>query len=157
MRLAVVVLVALALALAGCGGGDGDEGADESPAQFAVRITSLLRDGDFDNAWRDLHPAQQKLVDRSKLEACWTQTDDVLNNPDVRLEVTDVADVKWHIPGTSLTSPSKAIEVHAVVPRATGGTRTLEQWTQHAFAVEGQGWTWILAPAMVADARNDVC
>ena len=157
MRLLVVAL--LAVALAACSGADDDDtasGRGETPKQFAVRITSLLRDGRFDAAWQDLHPEHQKLVTRQALADCWTQTDDVLNNPDVALEVTRVQDEDWEIPGTSLTRPSKAITVQAVV-RQTEGERVLETWTQHAFAVEGRGWTWILAPALLEDARTSVC
>ena len=156
----IVVLALVVVGLTACARGDGTAGAgdDETPAQFAMRITTLLRDGNFAAAWIDLHPEHQKLVTRSTLADCWTQTDDVLNNPDVELEVTAVADEPWAIPGTSMTSPSKAITVEASVPAEAGDRRVvLETWTQHAFDVEGEGWTWILAPALLADARTNVC
>src|ERR671913_119151 len=105
----IVALALVVLGLAACSGGDESAGAGdgETPAQFAMRITTLLRDGDFAAAWVDLHPEHQKLVTRSTLADCWTQTDDVLNNPDVTLEVTAVDDEPWAIPGTSMTRPSK--------------------------------------------------
>ena len=80
MRLFAIALVALGLAA--CAGGD--DVPEESPARFAVRIATLLRQGEFATAWIDLHPEHKKLVTRTDLESCWTQTDDVLNNPDER-------------------------------------------------------------------------
>ena len=153
MRLFAIALVALGLAA--CAGGD--DVPEESPARFAVRIATLLRQGEFATAWIDLHPELTKLVTRSDLESCWTQTDDVLNYPDVRLRVTSVADEDWAIPGTTMTRPSKAITVEAVIRPQSGGSRVLETWTQHAFDVGSEGWAWILAPALLEDARNDVC
>ena len=156
MRFAL--LPALVLTLAAC---SADETVApkhaETPAQFAMRITTLLRDGEFAAAWLDLHPEHKKFVTRTTLAECWTQTADVLNNPDVELEVVGVADEDWEIPGTSLIRPSKAITVQAVVPAATGGDRVLEMWTQHAFDTGTDGWAWILAPALLNDARTEVC
>ena len=152
MRGALALLVVVLAA--GCAGSDA-AAPEERPERFALRVTTLLRMGDFAAAWAELHPAHQEMVTRGTLRACWTMTDDVLADPAVDVEVVRVADEDWEIPGTDRTEPSKAITVRAL--GAGGGV--LETWTQHAFAVDDEPdrWGWILAPALLADAQGDVC
>ena len=96
MRFALLLGIGV-LALAGCGGGD----------------DTYLRTGKFDLAWRHLHPEQKKIVSSATLASCWTSTTDVLGDPNVRMNVVEVFDEPWRIPGTGLTRPSKAVTVDA--------------------------------------------
>jgi hypothetical protein len=145
------------LALAGCGGGDDREPATVAgPGAFALRINTYLRTGKFDLAWQHLHPEQKKIVSSATLASCWTSTTDVLGDPNVRMNVVDVFDEPWRIPGTGLTRASKAVTVEAVRPTQDGRKPVLEKWTQHTFK-EGSGWAWIVAAPFIDDVQKDAC
>ncbi len=155
MRYALIALGLLALA--GCGGGD-ERGQTPvaGPGAFALRINTYLRTGKFDLAWRHLHPEQKRIVSRATLASCWTSTTDVLGDPNVRMNVVEVFDEPWRIPGTGLTRPSTAVTVEAVRPTQDGGKPVLEKWTQHTFKT-GEGWAWIVAAPFIEDVQNDAC
>jgi hypothetical protein len=146
------------VALAGCSGADEREQAASfsGPGAFALRINTYLRTGKFDLAWQHLHPEQKRIVSQATLASCWTSTTDVLGDPKVRMNVVDVFDEPWRIPGTGLTRPSTAVTVEAVRPTQDGGKPVLEKWTQHTFKT-GSGWSWIVAAQFVADVQNNAC
>jgi hypothetical protein len=152
-------LVAIGLlALAGCGGSDDREqaAAVSGAGAFALRINTYLRTGQFELAWQHLHPEQKRIVSQATLASCWTSTTDVLGDPKVRMNVVDVFDEPWRIPGTGLTRPSTAVTVEAVRPTEDGRKPVLEKWTQHTFRT-GAGWSWIVAAQFVDDVQKNAC
>jgi len=160
----IFLLLAILVLAAGCAATN-DESAEqaaggERASEFAVRVDTYLRKGQFGPAWRELHPEQRKLVSRSQLASCWESTDDVLDDPTVEIQVTGQKDEQWRIPGTNLTRPSTALAVQAVTVRETRGQQVravVETWTQHTFDAGEEGWAWILAPALLHGARSGFC
>jgi hypothetical protein len=146
------------LALAGCSGADEREQASalSGPGAFALRINTYLRTGQFDRAWEHLHPDQKRIVSQATLASCWTSTTDVLGDPKVRMNVVEIFEEPWRIPGTGLTRPSTAVTVEAVRPTQDGRKPVLETWTQHTFRT-GAGWSWIVAAPFIEDVQKNAC
>jgi hypothetical protein len=149
------VLAAVALAAAGCGNGGGstttiarNEALDQSAARFVVQVQAQLRRGRFAQAWRSLHPAEQKVVSARRLASCYPSN----RYPrTVTFRASEVRDVSWHVPGTSGLSDAEAVTVTA----SSGGT-TIETFDQHIVRRAG-AWRWMLTRAFFDRARRGAC
>jgi hypothetical protein len=149
------VLAAVALTAAGCGNGGGstttiarDKALDQSAARFAVQVQAQLRRGRFPQAWRSLHPAQQRVVSAGRLASCYPRN----RYPRaVTFRASEVRDVSWQVPGTSGLSDAEAVTV-----TASSGGKTIETFDQHIVRRNG-AWRWMLTRVYFDKAKAGAC
>ena len=145
---------ALALVAAGCGGNGGstptarDRAADASARRFAVSVQAQLRRGQFERAWRSLHPAQKRFVSAQRLTSCYPRN---VYPRTVTFRATEVQQVRWHVPGTAGLSDADAVTV-----TATSRGRTVDVFEQHIVR-SGGTWRWMLSRVFFDRARRGAC
>jgi hypothetical protein len=148
------VVAILALGAAGCGSGGGSTKAgrntalDDSAARFVVQVQAQLRRGRFAQAWRSLHPAEQRVVSARRLAACYPNA---YYPRSVTFQANEVRDVSWRVPGTSGLSDAEAVSV-----TASSGGQTIDAFDQHIVRRAG-AWRWILSRAYYDRAKSGAC
>jgi hypothetical protein len=148
------LLGAVALLAAGCGDGGSTttlarkRALDQSAARFVVRVQAQLRRGRFAQAWRSLHPAQQRVVSASRLASCYPHN---YYPRTVTFRASEVRDVSWQVPGTSGLADAEAVTV-----TAKSGGKVIDTFDQHVVR-RGSAWRWILSRTFFDSARRGVC
>jgi hypothetical protein len=69
----------------------------------------------------------------------------------VTFRASDVADVRWTVPGTGETTDAKEVTVSAT---STGAPK--QTFKQHVVRV-ARGWAWMLSSAYFQRAKNGKC
>jgi hypothetical protein len=122
--------------------------ANQSAAQFVVRTQAQLKQGKFAQAWRTLHPAEKRAVSARRLASCYPRNQ---FRGTVTFRATDVADVRWTVPGTGDTTDAKAITISV-----TSRGQPKQTFKQHVVRIGG-GWVWMLSSAYFARAKSGKC
>jgi hypothetical protein len=135
--------------------------AEIEPVQdFVLRVNDYINKGQWGRAWALLHPAQRKLLSANDLADCMEGASVAANfGSEAKLQIEEIYDEPWEIPGTKVTEPSKAITLKAVMNYEEGGEKIeteLGQFTQHAFRV-GDHWTWIVSQEVTDLLQDDLC
>jgi len=141
---AAAVLLAVVVVLAGCG----STKPKERPGAFAVRVVGLVVHNKYSRAWRDLHPADQKVAPRDEYVACETRSPVIAVPRSVK--VVRVRDESIGL-GDGTFVPSKAVAVRM----GFAGGFTLVH-TVHVVESHGS-WKWILPSWRFRDYRADRC
>ena len=144
--LAPVAALLVALA-AGCGGGSavpsGDAGA------FAVKVMHLIVTTQYGQAWRDLHPDDQKVAPLAEYVACENRSPIMVRPISVR--VLDVGERAVDL-GNGRSVRSKAVQLRLVFP----GAGNILVRTVHVVAVKSD-WKWVLPARRFQDYADDAC
>ena len=131
-------------------------GEEESVEDFIVRLVETQQKKQWGRIYDDLHPAQQKFITPNDLAECFGQFE---LPPGAKVEVVEVYDEPWQIPGTKVTAGSKAVTVNIFMEYEEGGdkiTSDLALETLHAYSVDGE-WKWIVSQDTVKDIKYDLC
>jgi hypothetical protein len=155
-RIILTAVVCAALAVtAGCGGGSNDAAAPtQTPGLF---YTSLIREkatGQYDLAWKSLHPLHQQVAPEKVYVKCENQT--VFPGHLIRVSVVGVKDEPVTIAGQSDTVDSKAVTLKVVVDSPGIPKPVVVKDTYHAVAVDGR-WTWLLTADNFAEYKAGRC
>ena len=162
-RVAIGILSALgcgcALTLTACGGGAGASNpAVSTPARGpGLFYSSLIREkatGQYDLAWKSLHPSHQRVAPHNTYVECENRTPFPGRLLDV--SVVRVQDEPVLIAGGSHTVPSKAVTVRVSVDSPGVDRTVVVTETYHAVAVDGR-WTWILTRDNFAEYKAGHC
>jgi hypothetical protein len=152
----IAILGSIAVVPAGCGGTSAPKSG--SPAQTAgLFMTSLIREkatGEYDLAWKSLHPLHQQVAPRAKYLACENKT--VFPGTLRKVSVVRVKDEPVLIAGQDHTVASKAVTIRVSVDSPGIPRPVVVTDTYHAIAVDGH-WTWILTRKNFADYRAGHC
>lgn len=138
-----VAVIALASLLVACGGGDDD--SDDGAARFAVSTTEQARKGQSGQRYDDLHPAQQRVVDRDLFMEC--TADDFF--PAENIEATDTYEEAITI------AEAGAVMTTAVTIEYDIGDRS-DAFTMHVQNLDGH-WKWFLATQDVEAFQAGEC
>jgi len=130
----VLVLVA---ALGGCGG---DQGPDEDPGAFATTLVRQLDRGNTAAAWTELHPFHQAKVPQRRYVRCERQ--DPIEGDVTKIQVKDVRDEQWTIPGEDGQADSKAVTMQVTLALPQQQAQQFDL-TVHLFDVDGT-WRWVI-------------
>jgi hypothetical protein len=154
--LLIALLAAAIVVAAGCGGGGSSETG--TPQQGAgLFMSSLIREkatGQYDLAWKSLHPRHQEVAPEKVYVRCENLT--VFPGHLVKVSVVRVIDEPVVIAGAKESVPSKAVTLKVSVnspgiPRPVTVTDTY-----HAVAVDGH-WTWLLTKDNFAQYKAGTC
>jgi hypothetical protein len=152
-------VVACAVLVTGCGGNASPEGtAIAAPAEgVGLFMTSLIREkatGQYQLAWKSLHPFHQRIAPRVEYVHCENQT--AFPGTLLKVSVVHVKDEPVLIAGESHTVDSKAVTIRVSV-RSPGLPRPVVVVdTYHAVPVGGH-WTWILTRNNFAEYKSGHC
>ena len=136
----------VALTLAACGGEEDLSASGPGAAQ--VELLENVYGGSYSVAWRDLHPAHQRVAPRERFVACSQQV-----APKSELESIEVLDV---------------FDDDAVIPAVAGGERKAvrlrvtsfdgetDTFVNHAVKV-GDRWRWVLNDRAYRAYRRSRC
>jgi hypothetical protein len=154
----LVVLAVAPLVVAACGSHSATQSAtttsrhekiaDESAAQFVVRVQAQLKRGQFAQAWQTLHPAERRVVSAQRLGACYPRDE---FPGAVTFRARAVRDVRWTVPGTGNTTDAKEITL-----TATSSAAPKQTFKQHVVR-RGSGWAWMLSSAYFRRAKTGSC
>jgi hypothetical protein len=146
VRRLLPIVAAVGLA-AGCGGGSGTPGDD--PGVFAVKIVHLIVANQYEQAWTDLHPDDQKVAPLKEYVACETRSPVALQPTSV--VALGVGDEPVGL-GNGHSVASKAVRVRIAFP----GANNVLVRTVHVVAAGGR-WKWILPAQRFRDYAADRC
>jgi hypothetical protein len=135
--LRIVAGVVLVVALAGCGGGDAPA---EDPGVFASTLVRQLDRGDTAAAWNELHPLHQAKVSQGRYVRC--ERNDPIDGEVTKIQVKDVRDEQWTIPGQDGQADSKAVTMQVTLALPQQQAQHFDL-TVHLFDVDG-GWRWVI-------------
>jgi hypothetical protein len=155
-RLVVIATLCAALFLtAGCGGGsDGGGPPTQTPGLF---MTSLVREkatGQYELAWKSLHPLHQRVASEKDYIKCENQT--VFPGHLIKVSVVRVIDEPVRIAGETESVASKAVTLKVAVNSPGIPKPVVVTDTYHAIAVDGH-WTWILTADNFAQYKAGRC
>ena len=145
MRATALLLVAVAV-LAGCGSTTATPKDD--PAKFAVKVLNQLVRNQYASAWRDLHPADQRVAPLAEYVGCENRTP-ILARP-LTIKVLMVNDESVGL-GNGRFVDSKAVGVRLGFEGNLKLTHTV-----HVVALNGH-WRWILPSWRFRDYKADRC
>jgi hypothetical protein len=151
----IAILCAAILVVAGCGGGSSESGKpDQGPGLF---MTSLIREkatGQYDLAWKSLHPLHQEVAPEKVYIRCENLT--VFPGRLVKVSVVQVKDEPVLIAGEKDSVASKAVTIKVKVNSPGIPKPVVVKDTYHAVAVDGH-WTWILTKDNFAQYKAGRC
>jgi len=156
-RVLLTAILSLAIVVAaGCGGGGSTEtGAPEQGA--GLFMSSLIREkatGQYDLAWKSLHPRHQEVAPEKVYVRCENLT--VFPGHLIKVSVVRVIDEPVRIAGENESVPSKAVTLRVAVNSPGIPRPVVVRDTYHAVAVDGH-WTWILTKENFAHYKAGTC
>ena len=153
--LVIAILFATILVAGGCGGGSTGSGAPaQTPGLF---MSSLIREkatGQYELAWKSLHPLHQAVAPEKVYIDCENQT--VFPGHLIKVSVVRVKDEPVRIAGEQESVASKAVTLKVAVNSPGIPRPVVVTDTYHAIAVEGR-WTWILTAENFAQYKSGRC
>jgi hypothetical protein len=152
--LTIFLLGAALIAAAGCGGSSGTGAPEQTPGLF---MTSLIREkatGQYELAWKSLHPFHQQVAPERIYVHCENQT--VFPGRLIKVDVLKVIDEPVLIAGQKASTPSKAVTIRVSVNSPGIPKPVVVKDTYHAVAVDGH-WTWILTKDNFAEYKAGHC
>jgi hypothetical protein len=135
LRFAALLL--LGFALVACGG-DGEP--DEDPGAFATTLVRQLDRGDIGAAWEELHPLHQARIPRGRYVSC--EQRDPIEGDVTGIQITDVRDEAWTIPGQDGQADSKAVTMQLTLSLPEQQAERFDL-TVHLFDVDDT-WRWVI-------------
>ena len=151
----IAILCAAILVVAGCGSGSSESG---KPAQGpGLFMTSLIRQkatGQYDLAWKSLHPLHQQVAPEKIYIRCENLT--VFPGRLIKVSVVRVKDEPVLIAGEKDSVASKAVTIKVEVNSPGIPKPVVVKDTYHAIAVDGH-WTWILTKDNFAQYKAGRC
>lgn len=152
-------VAACALLVTGCGGSASPEGtAIAAPTEgVGLFMTSLIREkatGEYQLAWKSLHPFHQRIAPRAEYIRCENQT--AFPGTLLKVSVVRVKDEPVLIAGESHTVDSKAVTIRVSVRSPGVPQPVVVTDTYHAIPVE-RHWTWILTSSNFAEYKAGHC
>ena len=156
----VATAAVLCTASTGCGGGSSSatSAASSEPVQTAgLFYSSLIREkatGQYELAWKSLHPIHQRVAPEAKYVRCENRT--AFPGRLLKISVLRVKDEPVLIAGERETVPSKAVTIRVSVASPGIPRPVVVTDTYHAIAVNGH-WTWILTKGNYAEYKAGHC
>lgn len=151
----IAILSAAILVVAGCGGGSSETGKPgQGPGLF---MSSLIREkatGQYDLAWKSLHPLHQRVAPESVYIRCENLT--VFPGRLMKVSVLDVKDEPVQIAGEKSPVASKAVTIKVTVNSPGIPKPVVVKDTYHAVSVDGD-WKWILTKENFAQYKAGQC
>ena len=148
------------VALSGCGGTAASSSGNPSvsPSTGAgLFMTSLIREkatGQYELAWKSLHPFHQRIAPRGEYVHCENLT--AFPGRLLKVSVVRVQDEPVLIAGEKRTVSSKAVTIRVSVDYPGLDKPVILTDTYHAVAVAGH-WTWILTRGNFDQYRSGQC
>ena len=153
--LPIAILGAAILVVAGCGGGSSDSG---TPAQTpGLFMTSLIRQkatGQYDLAWKSLHPLHQHVAPQKVYVRCENLT--VFPGRLIKVSVVGIKSEPVLIAGEKDSVASKAVTLRVSVDSPGIPRPVTVKDTYHVIPVDGH-WTWILTKENFLEYKAGVC
>jgi hypothetical protein len=157
-RILVIAILGATLAVvAGCGGGNGTSepaGPDQGPGLFMSSLIRQKATGQYDLAWKSLHPAHQRVAPEEVYVRCENLT--VFPGRLIKVSVVKVIDEPVLIAGETESVPSKAVTLRVAVDSPGIPRPVVVKDTYHAVAVDGH-WTWLLTKQNFLEYKAGVC
>lgn len=151
----IATLTAAILLVAGCGGGSSSSGApDEGPGLFMSSLIRQKATGQYDLAWKSLHPLHQRVAPEKIYIRCENLT--VFPGRLIKISVVRVKDEPVRIAGAKESVASKAVTLRVSVSSPGIPKPVVVTDTYHAIAVDGR-WTWILTKENFAQYKAGHC
>jgi hypothetical protein len=157
--MAASVLVC-AFVLTGCGGSAASSSGNSTatPSTGAgLFMTSLIREkalGQYELAWKSLHPFHQRVAPRGEYVQCENRT--AFPGRLLKVSVVRVQNEPVLIAGEERTVSSKAVTIRVSVDYPGLNKPVVVTDTYHAVAVGGH-WTWILTRGNFDRYRTGQC
>jgi hypothetical protein len=120
-------------------------------------MSSLIRQkatGQYDLAWKSLHPLHQQVAPEKVYVKCENQT--VFPGRLIKIAVVKVKDEPVRIAGERASVASKAVTLRVSVNSPGIPKPVVVTDTYHAIAVDGH-WTWILTAENFAEYKAGHC
>jgi hypothetical protein len=120
-------------------------------------MSSLIRQkatGQYDLAWKSLHPLHQHVAPEKIYVKCENQT--VFPGRLIKIAVVKVKDEPVRIAGERASVASKAVTLRVSVNSPGIPKPVVVTDTYHAIAVDGH-WTWILTAENFAEYKAGHC
>jgi len=156
-RILVIAALCLALAFAaGCGGSSGSSSAlpDQAPGLFVSSVVRQKATGQYELAWRSLHPLHQKVAPEKVYVHCENLT--VFPGHLIKISIVGVKDEPVLIAGEKDTVPSKAVTFKVYVNSPGIPKPVVVKETYHTIPVDGH-WTWILTKDSFSQYKAGIC
>ena len=153
--LPIAILGAAILLVAGCGGGSSNAGAPaEGPGLFMSSLIRQKATGQYDLAWKSLHPLHQEVAPEKIYVRCENLT--VFPGHLIKVSVVRVKNEPVLIAGEKDSVASKAVTLRVSVNSPGIPRPVVVTDTYHAVAVDGH-WTWILTKDNFAQYKAGRC
>lgn len=153
--LLICLLGAALLAAAGCGGSSSSAGPPgQTPGLFMSSLIRQKATGQYDLAWKSLHPLHQQVAPEKVYVKCENQT--VFPGRLIKIAVVKVKDEPVRIAGERASVASKAVTLRVSVNSPGIPKPVVVTDTYHAIAVDGH-WTWILTAENFAEYKAGHC
>jgi len=155
--LPIAIFGAAILVVAGCGGSS-DSSDSGAPAQTpGLFMTSLIRQkatGEYDLAWKSLHPLHQEVAPQKVYVRCENLT--VFPGRLVKVSVVRIKNEPVLIAGEKDSVASKAVTLRVSVDSPGIPRPVTVKDTYHVIPVDGH-WTWILTKENFLEYKAGVC
>ena len=153
--LLICLLGSALLAAAGCGGSSSPAGPPgQTPGLFMSSLIRQKATGQYDLAWKSLHPLHQHVAPEKIYVKCENQT--VFPGRLIKIAVVKVKDEPVRIAGERASVASKAVTLRVSVNSPGIPKPVVVTDTYHAIAVDGH-WTWILTAENFAEYKAGHC
>ena len=156
--LAITILGAAILVVAGCGGGSSGSSDSGAPAQApGLFMASLIRQkatGQYDLAWKSLHPLHQQVAPQKVYVRCENLT--VFPGRLIKVSVVRIKNEPVLIAGEKDSVASKAVTLRVSVDSPGIPRPVTVKDTYHVIPVDGH-WTWILTKENFLEYKAGVC
>jgi hypothetical protein len=151
----IAIVCAAILVVAGCGGGSTSSGApSEGPGLFMSSLIRQKATGQYDVAWKSLHPSHQEVAPEKVYIRCENLT--VFPGHLTKVSVVQVRNEPVLIAGEQKSVPSKAVTLKVAVNSPGIPKPVVVRDTYHAVAVDGH-WTWLLTKDNFAEYKAGKC
>ena len=153
--LPIAIVAAASLVVAACGGGSDTSGAPaQGPGLFMSSLIRQKATGQYDLAWKSLHPLHQRVAPEKIYVRCENLT--VFPGRLIKVSVMRVKDEPVRIAGEKESVASKAVTLRVEVNSPGIPKPVVVTDTYHAIAVDGR-WTWILTKENFAEYKAGHC